>query len=46
MVSYDIDSQEVRALDIDFHHDYEITPYVPYVSELFRGVIGGHKLAH
>ncbi|XP_034580681.1 uncharacterized protein [Setaria viridis] len=46
MVSYDIDSQEVRALDTDFYHDYEITPYVPYVSELFLGVIGGHKLAH
>ncbi|CAN6222533.1 unnamed protein product [Urochloa humidicola] len=46
MISYDIDGQEVRALDIDFHGDYEITPYVPYVSELFLGVIGGHKLAH
>jgi hypothetical protein len=40
MVSYDIDSQEVHALDTDFHHDYEITPYVPYVSELLLGVIG------
>ncbi|CAN6197134.1 unnamed protein product [Urochloa humidicola] len=46
MILYDIDGHEVRALDIDFHRDYEITPYVPYVSELFLGVIGGHKLAH
>ncbi|CAL5090926.1 unnamed protein product [Urochloa decumbens] len=46
MISYDIDGQEVQALDNDFHRDYEITPYVPYVSELFLGVIGGHKLAH
>ncbi|CAN6203254.1 unnamed protein product [Urochloa humidicola] len=46
MISYDIDGQEVCVLDIDFHGDYEITPYVPYVSELFLGVIGGHKLAH
>ena len=46
MVSYDIDRQEVQALDTDLQDDYQITPYVPYLSELFLGVIGAHKLAH
>jgi hypothetical protein len=45
MISYDIDRQEVRALDTDtnFRHGLAITPYVPYLSELFLGVIGAHK---
>ncbi|KAG2632215.1 hypothetical protein PVAP13_2NG075000 [Panicum virgatum] len=47
MVSYDIDyRQEVQALDTDLQDDCQITPYVPYLSELFLGVIGAHKLAH
>ncbi|RLM86318.1 hypothetical protein C2845_PM04G04710 [Panicum miliaceum] len=53
MVSYDIDRQEVRALQ-SLRHDFgpitlfnriTLTPYVPYLSELFLGVIGAHKQA-
>ncbi|RLN36372.1 hypothetical protein C2845_PM03G22090 [Panicum miliaceum] len=53
MISYDIDRQEVRALQ-SFQHDFgpitlldpiTLTPYVPYLSELFLGVIGAHKQA-
>ena len=51
LISYDIDRQEVRALH-SFRHDFgpitlfnrlTLTPYVPYLSELFLGVIGAHK---
>ncbi|XP_039834278.1 uncharacterized protein LOC120695016 [Panicum virgatum] len=51
LISYDIDRQEVRALH-SFQHDFgpitlfnrlTLTPYVPYLSELFLGVIGAHK---
>ncbi|CAL5090925.1 unnamed protein product [Urochloa decumbens] len=53
MISYDIDRQEVRALQ-SFQDDFgpitlsshtTLTPYVPYFSELFVGVIGAHKVA-
>ncbi|CAN6217396.1 unnamed protein product [Urochloa humidicola] len=43
MVSYDIDRQEVRAVDADFGYGFGVIPYVPYLSELFLGVIGGHR---
>ncbi|CAL5081059.1 unnamed protein product [Urochloa decumbens] len=43
MVSYDTDRQEVRAVDADFGYGFGVTPYVPYLSELFLGVIGAHK---
>ena len=35
MVSYDIDRQEVQALDTDLQDDCQITPYVPYLSESY-----------
>ncbi|CAN6222534.1 unnamed protein product [Urochloa humidicola] len=53
MISYDIDRREVRALQ-SFQDDYgpitlsnhiALTPYIPYISELFLGVIGAHKEA-
>ncbi|CAL5088710.1 unnamed protein product [Urochloa decumbens] len=43
MVSYDTDRQEVRAVDADFGYGFGVTPYVPYLSELFLGVISAHK---
>ncbi|CAN6203255.1 unnamed protein product [Urochloa humidicola] len=51
LISYDIDRREVRALrsfQDDFgvpDHITTLTPYVPYFSELFLGVIGAHKEA-
>ncbi|KAF8742539.1 hypothetical protein HU200_013603 [Digitaria exilis] len=51
MISYDIDRHEVHALQ-SFEDDYgpitpsntiTLIPYVPYLSELFVGVLGGHK---
>lgn len=47
MISYGTDRQEVRVLDTDIqNYCSKITPYVSYLSELFLGVIGGHKVAH
>ncbi|KAF8677896.1 hypothetical protein HU200_046380 [Digitaria exilis] len=51
MISYDIGRHEVHALQ-SFEDDYgpitpsntiTLIPYVPYLSELFVGVLGGHK---
>ncbi|KAJ1288083.1 hypothetical protein BS78_02G062200 [Paspalum vaginatum] len=46
LISYDIDHQEVCALHSFEQEDCRtmtLTPYVPYLSELFLGVIGAHK---
>ncbi|CAN6195656.1 unnamed protein product [Urochloa humidicola] len=43
MVSYDIDRQEVYSIEADFGHGFGVIPYVPYLSELFLGVIGAHR---
>ena len=51
MISYDMDRQEVQALQsfrdnfgpITLFNRITLTPYVPYLSELFLGVIGAHK---
>ena len=45
MVSYDMDYKEARALQ-SFKNEYgPITPYTPYLSDLFVGVAGAHKEA-
>ncbi|OEL19858.1 hypothetical protein BAE44_0019123 [Dichanthelium oligosanthes] len=43
MISYDIDRREFRAVDADLKDGFDFTPYVPYSSELFLGVIGAHR---
>ena len=44
MISYDFDRWEVRIVDTYKHHPtYKIIPFVPYLSELFLGVLGAHK---
>ena len=48
LILYDMDRQEVCALGQSFLDDYgtmNLTPYVPYLLELFLGVIGAHKSA-
>lgn len=44
MISYDFDHRELRVVDTYKHHPTDkIIPLVPYLSELFLGVLGAHK---